>query len=746
VLTAGSLSLTALVLANAWFQRQQFYPSVVYITKSNPSMAVIYLQSLVMVILTGKLMRKIFFGQLRAAEFEHLMERSWYAVTETCLAFTVFKDDFSPKFVALFTLLLFLKSFHWLAEDRVDYMERSPVITLLFHLRVLSLALVLASLDMFFMQHAYTSTLTKGASVQLVFGFEYAILLTIVLNTVVKYVLHSIDLHSETPWENKAVFMLYTELLVGLVKVLLYVLFFVIMVRIYTLPLFAVRPMYLTMRAFKKAFNDVVLSRRAIYNMNTLYPDATAEELANTDNVCIICREEMTAPSAKKLPCGHIFHRTCLRSWFQRQQTCPTCRLDVLRAAPTTTSTNGGGAAAGQPQPAANQAAAQQFQAQMAALRNQLEAMQAQRQQPAPAAQPQQPAQAAPQPPNFLNLLAGGQFGALPGFVPPPAGPAPAAPTPAAPAPAAGATAGPPLAGGAEGGTASPPSAGSSRPPFMFPPFPFLPYLPPPLPPANFSGLSDSELSLMEGQERSHVEARIKCLRNIQVLLDAAVMEMQQYSTVVARCNTTSGSAAASGSGSGGAPGSGSEASSGVGSAAASGSGSEASSGAGSAASPGAASTGVAPCDTTTVSESASTSTSGKAPTSNSFSSHASVSSTTPASSDSGGEGPPSTVETLSSGSSSTTLSKHSPSLSPSTNAVERPPSETGARPKVTSPPKECLVDKGDKVVEDKSEIVEENPFKKLSNEPSNRSAEQEEIRKRRLAVFEEQKKRLMSK
>ncbi len=34
-----------------------------------------------------------------------------------------------------------------------------------------------------------------------------------------------------------------------------------IMIRIYTLPLFAVRPMYLTMRAFKKALNDVILSR-----------------------------------------------------------------------------------------------------------------------------------------------------------------------------------------------------------------------------------------------------------------------------------------------------------------------------------------------------------------------------------------------------------------------------------------------------------------------------------------------------
>lgn len=66
--------------------------------------------------------------------FQHLIERSWYAVTETCLAFTVFRDDFSPRFVALFTLLLFLKSFHWLAEDRVDYVRfLSKVIQYLRH-------------------------------------------------------------------------------------------------------------------------------------------------------------------------------------------------------------------------------------------------------------------------------------------------------------------------------------------------------------------------------------------------------------------------------------------------------------------------------------------------------------------------------------------------------------------------------------------------------------------------------------
>ena len=40
LITVGSIALTASVIANAYYQKQQFYPSVVYITKSNTSMAV----------------------------------------------------------------------------------------------------------------------------------------------------------------------------------------------------------------------------------------------------------------------------------------------------------------------------------------------------------------------------------------------------------------------------------------------------------------------------------------------------------------------------------------------------------------------------------------------------------------------------------------------------------------------------------------------------------------------------------
>ncbi|XP_069738468.1 E3 ubiquitin-protein ligase synoviolin isoform X1 [Phaenicophaeus curvirostris] len=511
VVMAGSLALTTAVVAHAYYLKHQFYPTVVYLTKSSPSMAVLYVQAFVLVFLLGKFMGKVFFGQLRAAEMEHLLERSWYAVTETCLAFTVFRDDFSPRFVALFTLLLFLKCFHWLAEDRVDFMERSPNISWLFHFRIVSLMFLLGILDFLFVNHAYHSILTRGASVQLVFGFEYAILMTMVLTIFIKYVLHSIDLQNENPWDSKAVYMLYTELFTGFIKVLLYMAFMTIMIKVHTFPLFAIRPMYLAMRQFKKAVTDAIMSRRAIRNMNTLYPDATPEELQAMDNVCIICREEMVT-GAKRLPCNHIFHTSCLRSWFQRQQTCPTCRMDVLRAS-----------LPAQPPPEPPEQA--------------------------PAPPPQTPQ--APQPPNSPSSPSAVPQGILPPFPPgmfpfwPPVAPFPPVPgvqpppgaENAAPSSAAASATRPGDSGSAGSDAAAPgPAPGLALPPpWLGMPWPPVFGFPPmPVPPAGFAGLTEEELRAMEGHDRQNLEARLQCLQNIHTLLDAAMVQINQYLTVLA--------------------------------------------------------------------------------------------------------------------------------------------------------------------------------------------------------------------
>lgn len=56
-----------------------------------------------------------------------------------------------------------------------------------------------------------------------------------------------------------------------------------------------------------------------------------------------------------------------------------------------------------------------------------------------------------------------------------------------------------------------------------------------PRPPSNLSELSTEDLRRIEGQERENVEARIQWLRDIQALMDGAMVMINQYNTVAAQ-------------------------------------------------------------------------------------------------------------------------------------------------------------------------------------------------------------------
>ncbi|KAF7384365.1 hypothetical protein HZH66_012615 [Vespula vulgaris] len=60
-------------------------------------------------------------------------------------------------------------------------------------------------------------------------------------------------------------------------------------------------------------------------HMEQNYPMASQDELADNSDNCAICWEKME--TARKLPCGHLFHNSCLQSWLEQDTSCPTCRL-----------------------------------------------------------------------------------------------------------------------------------------------------------------------------------------------------------------------------------------------------------------------------------------------------------------------------------------------------------------------------------------------------------------------------------
>ena len=45
---------------------------------------------------------------------------------------------------------------------------------------------------------------------------------------------------------------------------------------------------------------------------------------------CTICLNDINNGCCKQLRCGHIFHKSCIHTWFNTSNSCPTCRNKVF--------------------------------------------------------------------------------------------------------------------------------------------------------------------------------------------------------------------------------------------------------------------------------------------------------------------------------------------------------------------------------------------------------------------------------
>nr|ODN85627.1 hypothetical protein L203_04877 [Cryptococcus depauperatus CBS 7841] len=348
------------VVSSALRSRANFYAAMVSIGKSSGSIMILGNFVLFNVICLGIGLKKLFFGQLRTIEYERLWERLWIFTTESLLAMAIFRDDFSMSFLFMYGVLIFMRCFHWITADRVDYMDQIPPPgpPRLFHVRISSIVSILMVSDFLFIFYSLEKILKEGASAIVIFAAEFLILQASMAGTAARYAIGVIDFRrargqeDAPPWEAKSMYLFYVDLVVDFLKLSTYLMFFAVILMNYGLPLHILRDVYMTLNSFISRIRDLVRYRRATRDMDSQYPDATEEELErNGDTTCIICREEMITraqretngipidesgpnETPKKLVCGHIFHFHCLRSWLERQQKCPTCRRDVLHSRP----------------------------------------------------------------------------------------------------------------------------------------------------------------------------------------------------------------------------------------------------------------------------------------------------------------------------------------------------------------------------------------------------------------------------
>lgn len=168
-----SFLATITAIYYAFNSRGQFYPAMVYLSTSKICFVLLLNMGLVIMCIMWQLVKRLFLGSLREAEVERLNEQSWREVMEILFAITIFRQDFSVSFLTMVTALLLIKALHWLAQKRVEYIEQTPSVPMLSHIRIVSFMGFLLSLDCLFLYNFLKALIqTRQASVALFFSFE----------------------------------------------------------------------------------------------------------------------------------------------------------------------------------------------------------------------------------------------------------------------------------------------------------------------------------------------------------------------------------------------------------------------------------------------------------------------------------------------------------------------------------------------------------------------------------------------
>ncbi|GAB1598355.1 E3 ubiquitin-protein ligase AMFR-like [Argonauta hians] len=284
-------------------------------------------------ILLSKLIQYVVFGELRISEHQNLKDNFWnFVFYKFIFIFGVMNVQTMNEvisWVTWFTILGFLNLHTQLCKDRFEYLSFSPGTTRWVHIKLLSLLGIIFCSCMALLIISGFVAMQAGFTIFAFMAAECLILGIKIMYVMIRYAIHLWDLNMDGIWEKRSLYVYYSELIFQLAALIVefahhfhMLLYGKIFLSMASLVIF-MQLRYLFhefQRRIKRHKNYI----KVVRNMEARFPMASASDLENCNDDCAICWEKME--NARKLPCGHLFHHSCLRSWLEQDTSCPTCR------------------------------------------------------------------------------------------------------------------------------------------------------------------------------------------------------------------------------------------------------------------------------------------------------------------------------------------------------------------------------------------------------------------------------------
>lgn len=281
---------------------------------------------------TYKIIQQLVFGTLRVSEQLHIRDTftDYFIQKMIFLVFVLDAKSLQEKgawpiwyFILCSTLLLART-----CRDRFEYLSSTPTTKFWSLIRISILITFLLFITVICNYFVFVRSFSKFY----LFLFADAIYVyTFVISVITRIAVVSYDMRTNSVWENRAAVIYYSDLIFAIFMFtidLAHQLHLIVIGQVSLLvKLFCLLRLNTLSSEIRRRYRKHRNMLTVIQLMESSFPMASDEEIEKNSDDCAICWDIME--SARRLPCGHLFHNSCLRSWLEQDTSCPTCRTSV---------------------------------------------------------------------------------------------------------------------------------------------------------------------------------------------------------------------------------------------------------------------------------------------------------------------------------------------------------------------------------------------------------------------------------
>ena len=307
---------------------------------------------IMIMVISGKLLINIFYGEVRLSELSQVIEKLRLKFFQLLVLFISFRPTIDIKKILFIVLYFFMAFLTGIAYKRGAYITSMNEIDRKKQIKITSIYILLIYLN--YRLYSISSISEKQNNrpngeflIYYIFNCEFLFLFIKIVAKFYKLMINITSVNLDKTWDYKNLTFNIISTVKYSIKILCEFRFCYVLIKMRIFPIYffidVLRNAYHLLKlivkiyeTYNNAYYVQALPDYNIYvdlkNQGLLTPNLTKEEIDKLKkdkiNLCNICLCEIE--KGKYLNCGHVFHLKCIKEWISINTKCPICKSSVI--------------------------------------------------------------------------------------------------------------------------------------------------------------------------------------------------------------------------------------------------------------------------------------------------------------------------------------------------------------------------------------------------------------------------------